>query len=412
MNSSVASAHSSSNPTLWTNGLAGPCAFNTNMKKSFYDAHELEVSDLAEICAQTASRTDYPNCCEIVANVVVYDGATARRLADTSPGSRELMSEVAYCLKDGPGVLVVRNAYADVSVVERSTDVLRQIVESEQSTGEIRGDHFGDNERLWNSLQKACLVDPDLFIDYYGSPILRLACEAWLGPHYRVTAQMNNVKPGGSAQRAHRDYHLGFQSAETVARFPAHAQQMSQFLTLQGAIAHVDMPLESGPTLLLPYSQQYAGGYMAYQRSEFATFFEENRVQLGVAKGDMLFFNPAVFHAGGRNSTNSDRVANLLQVSSAFGRTMETINHRMMIEAVYPALQVRLQTGASEKEIKAIIAVVADGYSFPTNLDSDPPVGGNAPRTQQQIVWELLQNEIPLDAAGRVLEDYDVRRSA
>ena len=109
---------------------------------------------------------------------------------------------------------------------------------------------------------------------------------------------------------------------------------MSQYLTLQGAIAHCDMPLENGPTVFLPFSQQYAPGYMAYQESGFAAYFAENRVQLPLAKGDMVFFSPAIFHGGGRNSTDTDRIANLLQVSSAFGRTMETINNHVMIETV------------------------------------------------------------------------------
>ncbi len=35
-------------------------------------------------------------------------------------------------------------------------------------------------------------------------------------------------------------------------------------LTLQGAVAHVDMPVESGPTLYLPHSQKSTHGYLAY----------------------------------------------------------------------------------------------------------------------------------------------------
>lgn len=39
-------------------------------------------------------------------------------------------------------------------------------------------------------------------------------------------------------------------------------------------------------------------------------------MQLELCKGDAVFFNPAVFHAAGRNtSTGIQRMANLLQVS-------------------------------------------------------------------------------------------------
>ena len=169
-------------------------------------------------------------------------------------------------------------------------------------------------------------------------PLLAIACEAWLGPNYQITAQMNNVKPGSSAQSVHRDYHLGFQSSETIKQYPAHAQVMSQYLTLQGAISHGDIPLEMGPTLFLPYSHQYEPGYIAYTQEPFIQYFAENHVQLPFGKGDMVFFSPALFHGAGTNTTETDRIANLVQISSAFGRTMETINNAAMVDVVYPVL--------------------------------------------------------------------------
>ena len=96
-------------------------------------------------------------------------------------------------------------------------------------------------------------------------------------------------------------------------------------LTLQGAIAHCDMPIETGPTLYLPFSQSYLPGYLATARPEFRDYFDKHHVQLPLAKGDAVFFNPALFHAAGTNrSKDVRRIANLLQVSSAFGRAMET----------------------------------------------------------------------------------------
>lgn len=33
-----------------------------------------------------------------------------------------------------------------------------------------------------------------------------MVSEAWLGPGYQLTAQVNVVRPGGKAQEPHRDY--------------------------------------------------------------------------------------------------------------------------------------------------------------------------------------------------------------
>ncbi len=37
------------------------------------------------------------------------------------------------------------------------------------------------------------------------------------------------------------------------------------------------------------------------------------------------------------------------------------------------------------------IAASAEGYSFPTNLDRDPPKGGMAPKTQQDLMRQALK---------------------
>ena len=59
-----------------------------------------------------------------------------------------------------------------------------------------------------------------------------------------------------------------------------------------------------------------------------------------------MFFNPALFHAAGTNpTTDVRRMANLLQVSSPFGRAMETVDRRRVVEAVYPALLSRKASG-------------------------------------------------------------------
>ena len=140
-------------------------------------------------------------------------------------------------------------------------------------------------------------------------------------------------------QVPHRDYHLGFVDVDHWQAYPAHLHRMSPALTLQGAVAHCDMPLESGPTMLLPYSQQFEAGYVAFDRPEFIEFFAEHHVQLPLRKGDAVFFNPALYHGAGENtSTDIRRMANLLQISSPFGRAMESLDRTAMVRAVYPAL--------------------------------------------------------------------------
>ena len=122
---------------------------------------------------------------------------------------------------------------------------------------------------------------PESFARYYANPWIAAASEAWLGPRFQMTAQVNLVHLGGQPQTAHRDYHLGFMSQGQAALL-MHAHLLTAALTLQGAIAHVDIPIEAGPTKLLPHSQKYQLGYLAYHEQAFKDVFEERFVQVAL----------------------------------------------------------------------------------------------------------------------------------
>jgi len=86
---------------------------------------------------------------------------------------------------------------------------------------------------------------------------------------------------------------------ERMRGYPVQAHLLSPALTLQGAVAHCDMPVESGPTMYLPHSQKYPPGYIAYQLPEFIEYFGAHYVQLPLERGDAAFFSPALFHGAG-----------------------------------------------------------------------------------------------------------------
>ncbi|MGP4005062.1 phytanoyl-CoA dioxygenase family protein [Streptomyces sp. 4N124] len=368
---------------------------------------DCDLAAFRALVERTTEAADYPHAAAVERNVLVYD---SDRLRDAS--RRDVQAELIRALTDGPGIVVFKRAFPDLDAVDRLTAVFDALIAEQRASGANAGDHFakpGANDRVWNALEKAALYDPEAFADYYANDILALVSQAWLGPGYQVTSQVNVVNPGGTAQTAHRDYHLGFLSNETAAAYPAHVHRLSPVLTLQGAVAHCDMPVESGPTMYLPYSQSYEPGYLAWRLPEFQDCFEDRHVQLPLAKGDAVFFNPALFHAAGTNrSADIRRMANLLQVSSAFGRAMETVDREAIANAVFPVLLKRRSEG--ERWLENVIAASAEGYPFPTNLDSDPPVDGLAPSSQADVVrravreaWtsEALRDELRAGAERR-----------
>ncbi|MFJ7016994.1 phytanoyl-CoA dioxygenase family protein [Streptomyces sp. NPDC101117] len=351
---------------------------------------DCDLADFRELVERSTDRAGYPYARAVEQGVLLYDSDRLRAADDP----RDVRAELVRALADGPGIVVLEGAFPDPAVVDRLTAVFDALIAAQRAAGTAAGDHFakpGANDRVWNALEKAALHDPAAFADYYGNDVLALVSTAWLGPGYQVTSQVNVVNPGGAAQTVHRDYHLGFLSNETAAAYPAHVHTLSPALTLQGAVAHCDMPVESGPTMYLPHSQRYAPGYLAWRLPAFQEYFEAHHVQLPLAKGDAVFFNPALFHAAGTNrSADIRRTANLLQVSSAFGRAMETVDREAVVNAVYPVLLDRIAEGAGMDWAENVIAASAEGYPFPTNLDADPPVDGLAPPSQADAVRRAL----------------------
>jgi len=375
------------------------------------------VADLAAITGAPTLLSDYPHAASVALGVPVYDCAAMRERAHTDGVlAHALQAEWVRVWTDGPGVLVLQGAYADGALVDAVSAAFMQMIEAQRAHGG-GADHFakpGANDRVWNALQKLCVLDPALFARYYANDMVAWACAAWLGPGHQITSQINCVNPGGAAQVAHRDYHLGFFDAAGAARYPEHVHRLSPGLTLQGAVAHVDMPVESGPTLYLPHSQKYLPGYLVSGQAAFQEFFDTHHVQLPLRKGDAVFFNPALMHAAGHNRTpDVRRLANLLQVSSAFGRAMEAVDRQTMSAAAYPALQALRASGQLDAEqITYAVAACAEGYAFPTNLDRDPPAGGLAPPSQQALMLLALQENWPVATFHSALRAHAEKRLA
>ena len=372
------------------------------------DESDCRLDDFRAQVSRDADLSDYPLAGDVRSNVLVYTAA-----AVAGADRRALQSELIRALADGPGVVVFEGAFSG-DVVDRASDAFFDIIAAQHTAGTAAGDHFGKpgaNDRIWNAAQKLALYAPQVFAEYYANDALAVICQAWLGPRYQVTSQVNVVNPGGMQQVPHRDYHLGFVPADHLAEYPAHLHRTSPVLTLQGAVAHCDMPVDSGPTMLLPYSQQFAGGYIAFNRPEFVEFFAEHHVQLPLRKGDAVFFNPALYHGAGSNiSADIRRIANLLQISSPFGRAMEALDRTAMVRAVYPSLQAMKAAGRPQQDLVNAVVATAEGYAFPTNLDSDQPIGSLAPPSQVDTVLAALADDLSPEQLDIALRDQDERR--
>ena len=203
----------------------------------FYNEADCDLDAFADLIARDTARNQVPHAAEVQKAIPIYNVPDLKDVLSDQDTRRILMAEWARILHSGAGVFILRAAQPDHEAIDRATEVFNRIIADEAGHG---ADHFaaaGSNDRIWNSLQKLCLADPDCHVRYFASPAIDAACEAWLGPNYQMTAQVNVVHPGGAAQQAHRDYHLGFQTAQVSAtslrmRWCLHEHKKADFIHL------------------------------------------------------------------------------------------------------------------------------------------------------------------------------------
>ncbi len=369
------------------------------------------IDQLKKLTSQQLQRSDVPLAFAVDKNVAQYDCASLTTALEQGDARDALKAELASILLSGGGAFVLKGAFSDTSVVDEATGVFKSIIAEEKLVANGGADHFaasGANDRIWNSLEKLAMADANAFVRYHANPWIALASDAWLGPAYQVTAQVNLVRPGGKAQEAHCDYHLGFMRQDQLETYPPHVHAMSHQLTLQGAVAHCDMPIESGTTKLLPFSQNWSQNYTMFRDPDVRAWFDENHVQLPLEKGDLLFFSPGLLHGAGDNTTSDvERMANLLQVSSAFGIALETIGRTNISKQIFQSLK---SLPLSDIERRSAIASAGHGYPFPTNLDTDPPVGGLAPPSQQDLLTQAVAEDWSQEKFDAELDAREAKR--
>ncbi len=368
---------------------------STGLSDVWMDQPDCSIEEFRAAVEKTTDADMVPFADEIASRVPVYDGDKIRSRFGDARQTKAYMAEWNRVFADGPGIIAIRKAFDDPGVIDQVTEVLNGIAEEEQKAQAGSGDHFaaaGANTRIWNAHEKLCMASPELFARYNAGHIVPLVSKSWLGPRYQITTQVNIVRPGGSAQTSHRDYHMGFMTLEDMLAYPLSVHVLSAGLTLQGGVAHADTPIVSGPTKLLPFSQTYARGYVGALLPEFRSYFEDNFIQLAMAKGDAVFFNPAVFHAAGENrSADIHRFVNLMQIGSGFGRSIEIVSRTAMSIALFPVLQQLSSSGAlTSAQVDNVVEACAEGYPFPVNLDIDSPLSGMAPPSQQDVMRQAL----------------------
>jgi len=279
--------------------------------------------------------------------------------------------EIQEELYNGSGVVVIRRAYRDMHLLDRVSSMFLKRIDAEENIG-ISTNNLKiskSNKRLVNVLNKFGEDEPEDFIEYYSNEYLHDVCRVCLGPIYQIISEVNVVVPGECSQMGHRDYPLGFYSLELMKEVPSQLAAAAPYLTLQAGVVHHDIPIDMGPTRFVLGSQNDPDGFLTWRDTEEQDRFQASAVQYTFLKGDLVFFNPAIFHGAGGNYTAIPRIINLLQISCGMVKPLAHVDFVDLVSNIYPFL---LQVAKVEKA-ERICRVITDCWPFPTNFHTDPP---------------------------------------
>ena len=85
------------------------------------------------IVERTINRADYPLAGDVISNVLVYDGLEARSAAASPESRKDIMAEWVEALTEGPGIIAIRGAFAEMTAIDRTNDHFWAIIEEERS---------------------------------------------------------------------------------------------------------------------------------------------------------------------------------------------------------------------------------------------------------------------------------------
>ena len=199
-----------------------------------------------------------------------------------------MMAEWASVMRDGPGIVVLRGAFADLAPVDAATESFSP---SSTSSGArtrraatispSRAPTTGSGTR-WKSWPCA---RPSASRAITPTRRSRWSRRPGSGPAIRSPRRSIASIPAARRNRRIATITWASRRAEEIAGFPAHAHQLSPLLTLQGAVAHCDMPIESGPTLYLPFSQTLRAGLFRLAQARIRRLFRRALRPAAARKG-------------------------------------------------------------------------------------------------------------------------------
>lgn len=92
-------------------------------------AEDCRLDEFRTLVGQRTRPGDYPHAEGVEQNALVYDSERLRAAQERT----EVQTELVRALLDGPGIVVLKRAFAHLAVVDRATEVFNELIEQGSS---------------------------------------------------------------------------------------------------------------------------------------------------------------------------------------------------------------------------------------------------------------------------------------
>src|SRR5687768_2456705 len=106
-------------------------------RRSWLSEQDCDLDAFRAEVERTTDAADYPYATGVRQNVLVYDSERLRTAVTTPDGRREVLAELVRVFTDGPGIVVLQRAFADLSVVDRATAAFEALIADQRASGTV-----------------------------------------------------------------------------------------------------------------------------------------------------------------------------------------------------------------------------------------------------------------------------------
>ena len=197
------------------------------------------------------------------------------------------------------------------------------------------------------------------------------------------------------------------------SEYPTHVHLLSPVLTLQGAVAHSDMPVESGPTMYLPYSHQYDARLPRLAAAGVPRLLRRALRPAAAGQG-----RRGVLQPGAVPRRRHQRLAPTSSASRTCSRSprRSAARWRPSTACKSPGRSTRRWSPARPQASTATLRSTTPSRRPPRATRSRPtstatsPSDGLTPPSQAEVVRQALAEDWLAEALGEAFAAYDERR--